>query len=276
MRDRTFQARRLLGDYARIARFVGALTPALNPNYRALAQSLDEVSSVFMVLMSDALANVGYNGGRFLLQAPASELQERRDAVLAALRNLVGSTQQAYGQEDWPRGLQAYQQFINRLDATGNSDLRALFQEANLARQMDDLIARVNVMNSDGLRALGSTAILQVQPMRRLIRLGNFLVDPQSPPLASFLLALQLFAEAFQYASSGSRLIHIARPSILSYGLYGMGGPDTVTGRLNDLVVARGNLAVALDCFMSCECTSDESAVRSFSQAALRLTARST
>jgi hypothetical protein len=260
MRDRVFQARRLLGDYARIARFVGALTPAVNPDYRALAQSLDEVSSVFMVMMGDALANVGYNGGRFLLQASASDLQERRDAVLAALRNLVGSTQQAYGpgQDDWPRGLQAYQQFISRLDGTGNSDLRALFQEANLARLMDDLIARVNVMNADGLRALGSTAVLQVQPMRRLIRLGNFLVDPQSPPLASFLLALQLFAEAFQYASSGSRLIHIARPPILSYGLYGMSGPDNVTDRLNRLVVARGNLAVALDCFMPCECTADD------------------
>jgi hypothetical protein len=123
MRDRTFQARRLLGDYARIARFVGALTPALNPDYRALAQSLDEVSSVFMVLMGDALATVGYNGGRFLLQAAASDLQERRDSVLAALLNLIGSTQQAYGQEEWPRGLQAYQQFINRLDATERTNL---------------------------------------------------------------------------------------------------------------------------------------------------------
>jgi hypothetical protein len=66
---------------------------------------------------------------------------------------------------------------------------------------MDDLIARVNVMNADGPRALGAMAVLQVLPMRRLIRLGNFLVDPQSPPLASFLLALQLFTEAFQYAS---------------------------------------------------------------------------
>jgi hypothetical protein len=211
-----------------------------------------------MVQMGDALANIGYNGGRFLLQASASDLQERRDAVLAALRNLVGSTQQAYGQEDWPRGLQAYQQLINRLDATGNSDLRALFQEANLARLMDDLIARVNVMNADGLRALGSTAVIQVQPMRRLIQLGRRLVDPQSPPLASFLLALEMFIEAFQYSSSGSRLIHIARPAIISYGLYGISGSDTATARLNDLVVARGKLAVALDCFLPCECTSSD------------------
>jgi hypothetical protein len=254
MRDRGFQARRLLGDYARVSRYVGALTPSLNDNFRALARSLDEVAAVLMVLMGDAIANVGFSGGFFLLQAQASDLQDRRDAVLVALRNLVGSTQVSLDQETWPRGLQAYQQFINRLDATGNSDLRALFTEANLAKLMDDLIARVNVMSADGLRALGSTAALQVQPLRRLIQLGFRLVDPQSPPLAAFLLALQLFVEAFQYSGSGRRLIQIARPSIVNYGLYGIGGPDPTAQRLQQLVIARGNLAVQLDCFLECQC----------------------
>src|SRR5271166_334404 len=116
MRDRGFQARRLLGDYARVARFVGAATPSLNDNFRALARSLDEVSSVLTVLMGDAIANIGFSGGRFLLQAQASDLQDRRDAVLVALRNLIGSTQVSLDQETWrPRGLQAYQQFISRL-----------------------------------------------------------------------------------------------------------------------------------------------------------------
>jgi hypothetical protein len=260
MRDRGFQARRLLGDYARVARFVGALTPSLNDNFRALARSLDEAASVLIVLMGDALANVGFSGGRFLLQAQASDLQDRRDAVLYGLRNLVGSTQMAYGpgEDDWPRGLQAYQQFINRLDATGNSDLRALFVEANLAKLMDDLISRVNVMSADGLRALGSTAVLQVQPMRRLIRLGNRIVDPQSPQLAAFLVALRLFVEAFEFAPSGYRLIQIARPSIVSYGLYGANGPDAPSLRLQQLVIARGRLAVQLDCFLPCQCSADQ------------------
>jgi hypothetical protein len=258
MRDRGFQARRLLGDYARVARFVGALTPSINDNFRALARSLDEVSAVLMVLMGDAIANVGFSGGFFLLQAQASDLQDRRDAVLVALRNLIGSTQVSLDQDTWPRGLQAYQQFINRLDATGNSDLRAVFVEANLAKLMDDLIARVNVMSADGLRALGSTAAIQVQPLRRLIQLGNRLVDPQSPPLAAFLLALQLFVEAFQYSGSGRRLIQIARPSILNYGLYGVAGPDQTTQRLQQLVIARGNLAVQLDCFLECQCSGDQ------------------
>jgi hypothetical protein len=262
MRDRAFQARRLLGDYARVARFVGALTPSLNDNYRALARSLDEVASVLVVLMGDALASVGYSGGRFLLQAQASDLQDRRDAVLYGLRNLVGTTQLAYGpgtsDDLWPRGLDSYRQFIDRLDRTGNSDLRALFQEPNLAKLMDDLIARVNVMNADGLRALGATGVLQVQPMRRLIQLGQGLVDPQSPQLAAFLDALLLFVEAFKYSASGYRLIQIARPSIVSYGLYGIGGPDVATRRLSDLVVARSILAVQLDCFLPCQCSSDQ------------------
>jgi hypothetical protein len=260
MRDRGFQARRLLGDYARVARFVGALTPSINDNFRALARSLDEMAAVLMVLMGDAIANIGYNGGRFLLQAQASDLQDRRDAVLYGLRNLVGSTQMAYGsgEDDWPRGLQAYRQFIDGLDRTGNSDLRALFQESNLAKLMDDLIGRVNVMNADGLRALGSTAVLQVQPMRRLIQLGQSFASPPSPQLASFLDALLLFVEAFKYSQSGYRLIQIARPSILNYGLYGVGGPDQNTLRLSELVIVRGNLAVQLDCFLPCQCSPDQ------------------
>lgn len=44
-RDRLFGARRSLGDYARLARLIGALTQTLNQSYRRLAQSLDEVSS---------------------------------------------------------------------------------------------------------------------------------------------------------------------------------------------------------------------------------------
>src|SRR6202023_679676 len=80
-RDRVFAARRQLGDYARLARFVGALTPTLSPSYRSLAQSLDEGSALTMVLAGEALASAGLGSGRFLLSVPASELQARRDSV---------------------------------------------------------------------------------------------------------------------------------------------------------------------------------------------------
>ena len=103
-RDKASAIRRQIGEYARMARLVGALTPTLSPVYRKFAQSLDEVAAVLLVLMGEALANLGFSGGRFLLQVPYTELQVRREAAVHALRNLVGATQDAYGPNDWPRG----------------------------------------------------------------------------------------------------------------------------------------------------------------------------
>lgn len=69
-RDTAFAMRRQLGEYARLARLVGALAPELNRLFRSLALSLDEVASVLLVLMGESMANVGFSGGRFLLQVP--------------------------------------------------------------------------------------------------------------------------------------------------------------------------------------------------------------
>ena len=257
-RDRAFGSRRLLGDYARLARFVGALTSAVNPQYRRLAQSLDEVAAVILVLMGDALANIGFGGvGRFLLQVPASELQERRDAVIFALRNLIGSTQSAYGPNDWPRGLVAYQQLRQRLEESGHLDLVSLFQENNLAAVMDDLIDRAAATNAESLRALGSTAQLGVEGLRRLLLMGQFVVTPSSPPLTAFFSAIRLFLDPFDddHAATGYRLLFISRPPIVFYGLYGVGGPDLGTRRLLNLLILRGQLAELLDCYLECGCS---------------------
>lgn len=118
-RDNAFGIRRQLGDYSRMARLVGALSPTLNLTYRKFLQSLDEVAAVILVRMGETLSNVGFNGGQFLLQAPYSELQVRRDTVIYALRNLMGSTQTAYGQADWPRGLDAYRKLFSNLELEG-------------------------------------------------------------------------------------------------------------------------------------------------------------
>jgi len=59
-RDKTFAIRRQLGDYARMARLVGALTPTMSPTYRKFAQSLDEVAAVLFVILGESLANVGF------------------------------------------------------------------------------------------------------------------------------------------------------------------------------------------------------------------------
>ena len=253
-RDKAFAIRRQLGDYARIARLVGALTPTLNLTYRKFAQSLDEVAAVILVTMGESLANVSFNGGRFLLQAPYSELQTRRDATIYALRNLIGATQEAYGPNDWPRGLDAYRRLFDLLEKQGQGDLRALLVENELARTMDELIQRAAQGRAEGLRALGSTAQLDLERFRRMVIIGQRVVNPESPPLTSFLEALQLFADAFE-SSGGFRLTRAARPAILFYGLYGTTALENADRRLLNLIIQRGLLADQLDCFLQCGCT---------------------
>ena len=253
-RDKAFAIRRQLGDYARLARLVGALTPSMSLTYRKFAQSLDEVAAVVLVTMGEALANVGFNGGRFLLQAPYSELQVRRDAAIYALRNLIGATQEAFGPNVWPRGLDAYRSLFRILEDQGQGDLRSLLLENELARIMDELIQRAAHGRAEGLRALGATAQLDLERFRRLVLVGRRAVSPESPPLTAFLEALALFADAFE-SSGGFRLMRIARPPILFYGLYGTTTLEDADRRLLDLIIQRGLLADELDCFMQCGCS---------------------
>jgi hypothetical protein len=253
-RDKTFGIRRTLGDYARLARLVGALTPTMSLIYRKFAQSLDEVASVLFVMMGEALSNVGF-GGRYLLQAPYSELQVRRDAVIYALRNLVGATQEAYAPNEWPRGIDAYRQLFQRLEEQGQGDLRALLVEGELSRVMDALIQRSGQGSVAGLRQLGATAQLDVERLRRLVIVGKNLIYPAAPPLTAFLEALQLFVDGFE-PSGGFRLLRIARPPILFYGLYGMSAFDEAEERLLRLIIERNQLADKLDCYLQCGCTS--------------------
>jgi hypothetical protein len=253
-RDKAFAIRRQLGDYARMARLVGALTPTLSVTYRKFAQSLDEVAAVILVTMGESLANVGFNGGRFLLQAPYSELQSRRDAAIYALRNLIGATQEAYAPNEWPRGLDAYRRLFDLLEKQGQGDLRALLVEQELVRTMDELIQRAAHGRVEGLRALGSTAQLDLERFRRMVIIGQRVVKPESPPLTSFLEALQLFTDAFE-SSGGFRLTRIARPPILFYGLYGTTTLEDADRRLLDLIILRGLLADELDCFLQCGCS---------------------
>jgi hypothetical protein len=262
-RDKTFGIRRNLGEYARLSRLVGALSsPVVNVNYRNLAQSLDEVTSVLLVMMGEALANVGFNRSRYLLQVPYSELQGRRDSVIYALRNFIGSTQTAYAANEWPRGVDAYRQLYSFLDNQGQNDLRSLLVENELSRVMDSLIHRASQGNVEGLRHLGATAQLDVQRLRRLVLIGKNLqevmaVNPASPPLDAFLQALQLFIDGFE-GSGGFRLLRLARPPILFYGLYGSSAnEETSENQLVELAFQRNRLAELLDCWLQCGCTSE-------------------
>jgi len=255
-RDKVFGIRAQLRDYGRLARLLGALTQASNGPFRQLARSLDATSGVLLVRLGESLATSGY-AGRFLLQAPFSELQVRRDACIYSLRSLTGSAQEAYGQNEWPRGLDAYRRLFQLLEDQGQGDLRSLLVETELSRIMDDLIQRTSQGTPEGLRAVGATAQVDLARFRRLVLIGRGSVNPSSPALASFLEALQLFVDAFT-AAGGSRLLRIARPPILLYGLYGAQGVTLADRRLLELITVRTALAELSDCFMDCTCTTDD------------------
>lgn len=211
-RDKALGVRRNLGDYARLARLIGALTTPITINYRKLAQSLDEVSAVLLVMTGEALSNIALNGGRYLLQVPYSELQIRRDAAINALRNLTGSAQTAYDPNDWQRGLDAYRQLYSFLESYAQGDLRILLVETELMRIMDTLIQRSQQGSIEGLRQLGATARIDIDRIRRLVTIAKQAITPPSPPLTAFVDTLQLFIDAFE-SSGGYRLLRIARPS---------------------------------------------------------------
>jgi len=248
MRDRVMGIRRQLSEYARLARFVGSLYPYMNVNFRRLGQSLDEVAAVLIVMLGEALASVGFASGYFLLQVPFTELQSRRDAVIYALRNFMGGAQQSYGPDDWPRGINAYRLLFNRLEQQGQGDLRTLLVENEVARVMDELISRAQNGSPEGLRALGVTAQLDIERFRRMAIIApGAVAQHNSPPLAAYLEALLLFADAFTPAG-GLRMLRIARPPILLYGLYNIDSTNA-DFQLLKIIAARGALATTLDTF---------------------------
>ncbi|MGH8551500.1 MAG: hypothetical protein ACRERU_23420 [Methylococcales bacterium] len=148
----------------------------------------------------------------------------------------------------------------SELETQGHGDLRALLVEVELSRVMDELITRADHGRADCLRALGVTAQIDLERFRRIVSVGQDLVVdtkgntvPWSPPLSSFLGALLLFAEAFD-STGGFRLMRIARPPILFYGLYGIQSIDEAETRLLQLITQRNLLADKLDCFLDCGC----------------------
>ncbi|MGB8840860.1 MAG: hypothetical protein WCC64_07290 [Aliidongia sp.] len=250
-RDKVIAVRRQLGEYARMARFVGSLSPGMTQNFRRLGRALDEVSAVLLVTLGESLASVGFATGYYLLQVPLPELQQRRDSVIFALRNFNGGSQQSYGPDDWPRGIDAYRRLYNWLEEQGQGDLRSLLLENEVAQAMDALITRAQNGTSDGLRALGVTAQLDIERFRRMAIVAPGAMSREdgrfdrSPPLEAFLQSLELFAETFRPAG-GLRLLRIARSPILLYGLYNINQIED-DNALFDLISVRGTLATIFD-----------------------------
>jgi hypothetical protein len=261
--DRAMSARRTLCDYARLARYVGAMSGDTSPFFRHLAQSCDVMAGLILVTMGEGLAANGVTRGTSIVRVAAGELQSRRNAVIYALRNLTGSVEASLGQEDWPRGMEAYRNLVQQLEASGQTDLRTLLDESALAPALDQLVDLATGATSSGLRELSTASTMLVQRLQQLLVYGqvqaippggNIAVgSPESPPLTAFLSALQLFIDAFT-ATSSDRLLYLARPAIVTYGLYGMAGPDVATRLLINLAMMRGQIAEHIDCFANCGC----------------------
>lgn len=261
--DRAMAARRVLGDYARMARYVGSLSADTGPYFRRFAQSCDVMASLILVGIGDGLAANGITRGTALIRVSASELQSRRNAVIQAFRTLTGTGMIPSGQDEYPRGLEAYRILTRQLEMAGQSDLRTLLDEASLASELDQLVDLAVGATSSGLRELTTASTIVVDRLGRLVNacrsfdlpLGTSIAPgtPDSPPMTYFASALQLFVDAFT-TTTGGRLLFIARPPIIAYGLYGMAGPDEATDRLIKLTLARGAIAEQSDCFACCGC----------------------
>ncbi|MFZ8493725.1 hypothetical protein ACO1MY_13215, partial [Staphylococcus aureus] len=85
---------------------------------------------------------------------------------------------------------------------------------------MDELIQLSSGGSAGGLRALGATAWAPLNRLTRFVQTTLRLATPTSPGLATFQEALQLFIDGFVPAG-GFRLLRVARPTVLNYGLYG-------------------------------------------------------
>jgi hypothetical protein len=251
-RDRAFAARRILGDYARLSRYAGALTSCAPDVYCRVAQACDDVANIILVIIGDALGDAGITRTGAVLQAPASVLQARRESVIAALRNLA---QPMTGDSDdsWPRGAQALFQLYDALDQAGAPDLRAFLDEGYLSSQLDELVDMASGFSPDGLRGLAAASAGTVARLQRFLIVASGIIQPASPPATMFFVELQLFMQGFASGNIGYRLPYLARSPLLVSAFAASAGIDAPTQRLLSLALSRTAFADAVDC-LCCLC----------------------
>ena len=251
-RDRAFGARRILGDYSRLARYAGALTACAPDQYCRVARACDDVANIILVMIGDSLGDAGITRSGAVLQVPGILLQARRDGVITALRSLEQPVA-AYGEESWPRGPVALNQLYDGLDGAGAPDLRALLDETYLSRQLDALVDMATGSTSDSLRALGSAAGTTVQRLQRFLTIASGIIQPPSPPATMFFAQLQLFMQGFSGGNVGYRLPYLSRSPLLVSTFAASVGIDTPTQSLLTIALSRTAIADAVDC-LCCLC----------------------
>lgn len=255
-RDRLLGARRQLGEYSRLARMIGALSPDSNSSYRRLGSDLDEAASLLLVLAGENLAGRSLGNLRVLPSIAASDLQARRDGVIAGLRAMLQNTEGTSSSDGFPWAMEGYRKFMQQIEASGHLDLRALLDEATLGRALDGLVEQAARNDAAGLRALGATAELSTQQLHWLLNLGGKVAS--APGLAQFLKALQLFLDSFTTSAAGHRLFYITRPLIAQRARASMGQNSAVAQRMTRLASLRTQFAARADCFLGCNCDAED------------------
>jgi hypothetical protein len=251
-RDRAFGARRILGDYARLSRYAGALTACAPDQYCRVARACDDVGNLVLVMIGDSLGDAGITRSGAVLQVPGGVLQARRDGVITALRNLAqpGTSDD---EESWPRGALAMHQLYDGLDDAGAPDLRALLDESYLARQLDTLVDMAAGSSPDSLRALGSAAATTIQRLQRFLIVASDIIQPPSPPATMLFTQLQLFMQGLSGGNVGYRLPYLSRSPLLVSALAASVGVDVPTQALLTIALSRTAIADAVDC-LCCLC----------------------
>jgi hypothetical protein len=255
-RNRAFGSRRELGEYGRLARYVGALTACAPDIFCRVARACDDIANIILVMMGDALGDAGLSRGGAVIRVPGALLRSRRDAVIAALLNLIQPSA-AGSEEDWPRGPLALSQLYDGFEDAGSPELLSLLEESYLSRELDALVDMASGSTSDGLRALGASAAPLMQKLQRFLILGQSVVNPPSPPATMFFTELQLFIQGFANTNAGYRLPYLAQSPLLVSAYAASAGIDAPTQTLLKIALSRTAFADALDC-LCCLCSEND------------------
>jgi len=260
MRDRSFFSVRKIGEFARVARLVGVMNLALNCDYRRLATTLDEAANVIRILMGEALYGAGLSEGGFIIQVPITDLRQRRDSLMLAVRRLSGAAEIDDDGGDWGNAVAAYRRLLDELDRRSAPELTVYLREELLGQVVDGLIGAVSRQDPEALRQVAATAPVEIARLNRLLVIAAPLAEQPPPPqplnpisaaLSYFVQSLQLFLDAFEESRSGARLIDLSVP--LPMAARQSDEADREGRRiLRELVSLRGEYAQEVECFLSC------------------------
>lgn len=258
-RERAFFSVRRLGEYARLARLVGVMNLEVSYSYRRLATTLDGCASVLRVLMGQTLNDAGLGDGGVIIQVPLTDLRQRRDALMTALRRLTGLADDN-GDGDWGTDAASYRSLLDALSKASAPELRVYLREEMLSQILDGLLAAVSRQDPEALRQLAATAQVEINRLGRLLQITSGVIarslagdssQTVSSALSSFAQSLGLFVEAFDNSRSGSRLVDLAVPLpfvAMQYNNLDVQGREILRGLVN----LRGDLAREVECFLGC------------------------